>query len=313
MNILTLWTPIVFWSASFCIKTQQNGSWIKMAQLIDQDDVNDVIKHRFDLFDAKRWRIASQVAERASAKDVLQLLQLEGAHGAYGAHGAHGPVPGHGSQTWNIHGTSIDPHRYIDKCRCNLDVMIYIIIQIIFILCYIVLYYIILYYIMLYYIICYLYFTILYYTVLYCTILYYTNTILYYILQPNYSHIYSHRSWYDHDVCHISSWHAAAFGDKAPRAGRKDLSPMATMATLLNGMVVLFMGHAAGHGILTVPHSKNNGYPGWNETETANSEGCRMFWCVCSPLFCRIAWLLLKHINKVSNLLFPGLTVFNHV
>lgn len=37
---------------------------------------------------------------------------------------------------------------------------------------------------------------------------------------------------------------------------------MATMATLLNGMVVLFVGHAAGHGILTVPHSKNNGYPG---------------------------------------------------
>ena len=37
---------------------------------------------------------------------------------------------------------------------------------------------------------------------------------------------------------------------------------MATMATLLNGMLVLFLGHAAGHGILTVPHSKNNGYPG---------------------------------------------------
>ncbi|CAL1129089.1 unnamed protein product [Cladocopium goreaui] len=34
------------------------------------------------------------------------------------------------------------------------------------------------------------------------------------------------------------------------------------MATLLNGMLVLFLGHAAGHGILTVPHSKNNGYPG---------------------------------------------------
>ena len=175
------------------------------------------------------------------------------------------------------------------------------------ILCYIILYYTILCYIILY-VICILQ----YYTILYYTVLYYTNTILYYILQPNYSHIYSHRSWYDHDVCHISSWHAAAFGDKAPRAGRKDLSPMATMATLLNGMVVLFVGHAAGHGILTVPHSKNNGYPGWNETETANSEGCRMFWCVCS-LFCRIAWLLLKHINKVSNLLFPGLTVFNHV
>lgn len=25
---------------------------------------------------------------------------------------------------------------------------------------------------------------------------------------------------------------------------------------------MLFVGHAAGHGILTVPHSKNNGYPG---------------------------------------------------
>ena len=47
--------------------------------------------------------MSSQVAERASAKDVLQLLQLEGAHGA---HGAHGPVPGHGSNMehpWNIH------------------------------------------------------------------------------------------------------------------------------------------------------------------------------------------------------------------
>ena len=167
---------------------------------------------------------------------------------------------------------------------------------------------------MLYYILLYVICILLYYT---NTILYYTNTILYYtntILYSQIIAIYSHKSWYDHDVCHISSWHAAAFGDKAPRAGRKDLSPMATMATLFNGMVVLFVGHAAGHAMLTVPHSKNNGYPGvWNESETANSEGVRMFWCVCSPLFCRIVWLLLKHINKVSNLLFPGLTVFNNV
>ena len=85
-----------------CIILHQNpAKWIMNQKgTADQDDVNDVIKHRFDLFDAKRWRIASQVAERASAKDVLQLLQLEGAHGA------HGPVPGHGSNMehpWNIH------------------------------------------------------------------------------------------------------------------------------------------------------------------------------------------------------------------
>ena len=43
-----------------------------------------------------------------------------------------------------------------------------------------------------------------------------------------------------------------------PRAGRNDLSPMTTAMVVL----LVLVGHAAGHAMLTVPHSKNNGYPG---------------------------------------------------
>ena len=45
---------------------------------------------------------------------------------------------------------------------------------------------------------------------------------------------------------------------RTPRAGRNDLSPMATAMVVL----LVLVGHAAGHAMLTVPHSKNNGYPG---------------------------------------------------